>query len=256
MIDVLTQKALDRGCADRIVAAVDNGELLQTVESSSCDVYVSNFGLVFFNSPEDGLKQAKRVLRSGGRLAISTWSEHTPAFDIITNVLKQLKERNTPVGVEGVLDTKDHTIQDCGSGSDFSKRTEHLNTVNSDASAPDRAGEGTPIANNRSSQSQSSPNQAFRRFRNAYALPALMKKYEFEEVRVHPISHQLLKPTPDAYWTRMSTASPGTIHTLGELSSSDREWVKKTTIQCLTDQFGAGPVSLEAKAYIVLANKT
>jgi ubiquinone/menaquinone biosynthesis C-methylase UbiE len=56
---------------------------------ASVDAVLCQLGLMFFPDPAHGLRECRRVLRPGGRLAAQTWSvpERVPYFGILAQVL-------------------------------------------------------------------------------------------------------------------------------------------------------------------------
>lgn len=67
-------EVLRRNCAEmpNVRASVDDGQRLE-LPDESFDAAFSMFGLMFFPDPIAGLQELFRVLRPGGRVAISSW---------------------------------------------------------------------------------------------------------------------------------------------------------------------------------------
>jgi ubiquinone/menaquinone biosynthesis C-methylase UbiE len=61
-------------------------------EAERFDAALSQFGLMFFDDPRQALREMKRVLRRGGKLAVAVWDslEHTPGYAAMTALLKRL----------------------------------------------------------------------------------------------------------------------------------------------------------------------
>jgi len=61
-------------------------------EAESFDAVVSQFGLMFFDDRPQALREMRRVLRRGGRLAVAVWDslERTPGYAAMTALLKRL----------------------------------------------------------------------------------------------------------------------------------------------------------------------
>lgn len=58
---------------------------------ASFDAVVSRFGVMFFPSPADGLREMLRVLRPGGKLAVAAWcsNERNPFHSALSRVMKK-----------------------------------------------------------------------------------------------------------------------------------------------------------------------
>lgn len=72
MIEKLKLK-IQQKAAEGITAEVMDGQAL-SLDDNQYDVAFSNFGLIFFPEPEKGLREMLRVLKPGGRVAVSAWS--------------------------------------------------------------------------------------------------------------------------------------------------------------------------------------
>src|SRR6202790_2404663 len=67
----MAEKARERlGKAPNVSVSVEDGQALSFADSSF-DVVLCNLGLMFFPDPVRGLSEFRRVLRSGGRVAVS-----------------------------------------------------------------------------------------------------------------------------------------------------------------------------------------
>jgi ubiquinone/menaquinone biosynthesis C-methylase UbiE len=72
MLERLEAKCRQEGL-DNVQGRVMDGQDL-TLPAGSVDVAASLFGLMFFPSPDRGLRQLLRVLRPGGRALVATWA--------------------------------------------------------------------------------------------------------------------------------------------------------------------------------------
>ena len=63
------------------------------------DICVSNFGVIFFESPERGVREMLRVLRPGGWLLFSAWevAQDTEAFQVFPSAVRQVGKQAPPV---------------------------------------------------------------------------------------------------------------------------------------------------------------
>jgi SAM-dependent methyltransferase len=71
MIDLARAAARSRGLSRVEFQTMDCGAL--TFGDASFDAAVSNFGFQIFTDPEKAAREAHRVLRPGGRIAVSVW---------------------------------------------------------------------------------------------------------------------------------------------------------------------------------------
>jgi ubiquinone/menaquinone biosynthesis C-methylase UbiE len=60
--------------------------------SNAFDVVVSQFGLMYFGDRAGAIREMRRVLRSGGRLAVAVWGslEDTPAYSTLHDLLARV----------------------------------------------------------------------------------------------------------------------------------------------------------------------
>jgi ubiquinone/menaquinone biosynthesis C-methylase UbiE len=72
----------------RIVVLASEGQALACA-TASVDAVICALGLMFFPDPLGGLKEMHRVLRPGGRLAVSVWAtpEHVPLITVVREAL-------------------------------------------------------------------------------------------------------------------------------------------------------------------------
>lgn len=73
MVELLRERAVERGLAARVRTAVMDGQALE-VPDASFDVAASSFGLLFFPDHDRGIRELARVLVPGGRAVVSTWT--------------------------------------------------------------------------------------------------------------------------------------------------------------------------------------
>jgi ubiquinone/menaquinone biosynthesis C-methylase UbiE len=97
-----SRQMLDEAARRTAAAGLDNVELLQTdaqtlpLPDESFDAAFSMFGAIFFPDRSKGLREIRRVLRPGGKLAISSWRPfiHVPpikaAFEILIELMPEL----------------------------------------------------------------------------------------------------------------------------------------------------------------------
>jgi ubiquinone/menaquinone biosynthesis C-methylase UbiE len=66
--------------------------------AASFDAVVSRFGVMFFPSPVDAVREMLRVLRPGGRLALAVWSsaERNPFFYTLQRVIERYVDSPPP----------------------------------------------------------------------------------------------------------------------------------------------------------------
>jgi len=91
MIDKLRAK-IRHGGVDGITAEVMDGQALALPEGRF-DVAFSNFGMIFFPDPYRGLREMRRVLRPGGRVAVSAWSapQRIEFLDVLLRAIRRVE---------------------------------------------------------------------------------------------------------------------------------------------------------------------
>lgn len=122
MAHATNEEATDRGLKAR-VSAMDAEEL--TFPDQYFDCVTCGFGIMFFPDQDRGLAQMRRVLKSGGGLAISTWrvtqgdelqsvlesmgipTSRNPGWITEPNILEALILRNGFTGVSVEMDSMD-----------------------------------------------------------------------------------------------------------------------------------------------------
>jgi len=95
-----TATDFSQGFCDRVAARSNNsipsfhcsGEELPAALYNSYDIVTSSFGVIFFSSPSQGLKEMNRCLKPGGTVIISAWGnkEETAAFRVFPDAREEL----------------------------------------------------------------------------------------------------------------------------------------------------------------------
>ena len=69
------------------------------LSDSSFDAVVMNFGMLHLGRPETAIREAHRVLRSGGRLAFTVWStpDKAAGFGIVLGAIQKYGNFNVPI---------------------------------------------------------------------------------------------------------------------------------------------------------------
>ncbi|MCU1235776.1 MAG: putative ubiquinone/menaquinone biosynthesis methyltransferase UbiE, partial [Candidatus Solibacter sp.] len=97
MVDAARREADDLGLrnAEFDVASADR----LPFQDESFDAAVSRFGVMFFPSPRDGVREMLRVLKPGGRLALAAWhsAESNPFFHALQRVIDRHVDSPPPV---------------------------------------------------------------------------------------------------------------------------------------------------------------
>jgi ubiquinone/menaquinone biosynthesis C-methylase UbiE len=86
MVDAARQRALQQGASNAAFVRMDAEAL--ALPDASFDVVLCALGLMYLPDPEQALREMRRVLRPGGRLAVAVWGERArcgwaPLFAIV-----------------------------------------------------------------------------------------------------------------------------------------------------------------------------
>lgn len=73
MVDVLRARAEERGLADVVEARPMEAEWID-LPAASVDAVVCRWGLMLLADPDAALRETRRVLRPGGRIALAAWA--------------------------------------------------------------------------------------------------------------------------------------------------------------------------------------
>lgn len=67
-------------------------------QANTFDAVVSRFGVMFFPSPIDGVREMLRVLKPGGRIAMAVWhyAERNPFHSVISQIVDKYAEPSPP----------------------------------------------------------------------------------------------------------------------------------------------------------------
>eukprot|EP00586_Coscinodiscus_wailesii_P008527 CAMPEP_0172523900 /NCGR_PEP_ID=MMETSP1066-20121228/293904_1 /TAXON_ID=671091 /ORGANISM="Coscinodiscus wailesii, Strain CCMP2513" /LENGTH=254 /DNA_ID=CAMNT_0013306997 /DNA_START=175 /DNA_END=936 /DNA_ORIENTATION=+ len=101
---------------------VADGENLPPSWSDKFEHAVGNFSIIFFPDPLRGLKEIRRCLRPGGRVAVSAWgdSSETPAFRIFPDataaVAPEQVARSRPKRIVGGVSSLTTLMEEAGFG--------------------------------------------------------------------------------------------------------------------------------------------
>ena len=98
MVERLQARVAEAGLAN-VQTQVMDGQALD-LSDNWCDVALSNFGIIFFPEPDKGFQEMHRVLKPGGRVAISTWStpQNLEFLQVIMNAIRQMVPDFAPSG--------------------------------------------------------------------------------------------------------------------------------------------------------------
>jgi ubiquinone/menaquinone biosynthesis C-methylase UbiE len=93
MLDVAAEKSR----ADRLTWQQADAQHLP-FEDGTFDVVISSFGMMFMPDKQAAFREARRVLRPGGRLIFTVWDriETTPVMDIADNIVARLFPEDPP----------------------------------------------------------------------------------------------------------------------------------------------------------------
>ena len=83
MVRLARKSAEDRGLKNLEFRAMDCAQL--ELPDASFDAAISAFGFQIFTDPEGAARETRRVLRPGGRIAVSVWStgDRVPLLDVL-----------------------------------------------------------------------------------------------------------------------------------------------------------------------------
>lgn len=88
MIDAARTTAAERQLSNVSFARMDAEAL--TLPDASFDAVLCAFGLMYLPEPEQGLREMRRVLRQGGRLAIVIWGERSRcAWSVVFEIIER-----------------------------------------------------------------------------------------------------------------------------------------------------------------------
>ena len=92
MVALATEVAHARGLANAEFRAMDCTKL--DLEDASFDAAVSAFGFQIFTDPEGAAKEARRVVRPGGRIAVTVWTsaKKVPFLDAVIGPMLKYAE--------------------------------------------------------------------------------------------------------------------------------------------------------------------
>jgi SAM-dependent methyltransferase len=92
MIDAADREARRRGLRNASFRVASADQL--PFADDSFDAVVSRFGVMFFPSPLEGLREMLRVLKPGGRLALAVWNHASanPYHSVVARILERFVE--------------------------------------------------------------------------------------------------------------------------------------------------------------------
>lgn len=139
-----SRRMLDEAARRKADARLDNVELLEAdgqalpLADSSFDAAFSMFGVIFFPDRSKGLREIHRVLRPGGKVAISSWRPfvHVPpikaAFEILVELMPELPfgKSKAPLGEPEEVQAE---LEGAGFGSVRVELVKHADTAESPA---------------------------------------------------------------------------------------------------------------------------
>ncbi|MEA2167520.1 MAG: hypothetical protein QOF76_820 [Solirubrobacteraceae bacterium] len=102
MLSAAQRHAAERGADDIRFKQIDMESI--DIEAASQDAVLCRFGLMFLPDPETALREIRRVLRGGGRLAAATWTPaaENPWSSVVEKTLVRLGYvEPSPAGLPG-----------------------------------------------------------------------------------------------------------------------------------------------------------
>ncbi len=92
MIDAAGREAGRRGLDNTSFRVASADDL--PFDDGSFDAVVSRFGVMFFPSPLEGIREMLRVLRPGGKLAMAVWhhARNNPVHSLLSEILERFVE--------------------------------------------------------------------------------------------------------------------------------------------------------------------
>ncbi len=110
MVERLAQRAAESGMSN-VTTQVMDGQALDA-EDGSFDAVCSNFGVIFFPEPERGFREMWRVLRPGGKAAVTAWSslERLEPMKLVADAIRRAVPDFKPAGPPVWLQFQDSSV--------------------------------------------------------------------------------------------------------------------------------------------------